>query len=35
VQALDTAPETARVNALEVGESFTGDAEPSPREGKV
>src|SRR5881409_605072 len=34
VHSLDTAPETARVNALEVGEPFTGNAEPSPGRGR-
>ena len=31
---LDTAPETACVNALEVGEPFAGNAEPSPVRGR-
>ena len=30
VHSLDTVPETARVNAPEVGEPLTGNAEPSP-----
>jgi hypothetical protein len=34
VRSLDTTLETARVNALEVGEPFTGDAEPSPVRGR-
>jgi len=34
VHSLDTTPETARVNALEVGEPLTGNAEPSPERGR-
>jgi hypothetical protein len=34
VRSLDTTPETTCVNALEVGEPFTGNAEPSPERGR-
>jgi hypothetical protein len=34
VRPLDTTPETVCVNALEVGEPFTGNAEPSPERGR-